>query len=544
MAAGGMEFQLGEYEGAVRDGVEALAGDGFVPRLWERDATLWVQEAEEREAVRNSLGWLDVAEKMEERLGELEDFRREVTGAGFGHVVYMGMGGSSLCPLVFERSFSPGDGGLPLTVLDSTDPATVLAVERRVPAGRTLFIAASKSGTTVETSAFGEYFYSRLQAGEGDAGGAMAVVTDPGTPLARLAAERGYRRTWLNFPDIGGRFSALSYFGMVPAALMGLDVAGMLERAVRMAERCRAPEADNPAVLLGAAMGELARLGRDKVTLVMPAPLADFGAWLEQLLAESTGKDGTGLVPVAGERLGAPEVYGGDRLFIRLRLTGEDDGETEARLAELAAAGQPLVTIDMEDTLDLGGEFFRWEAAVAVAGAVLGIDPFDQPNVQESKENTRRLLEAGDGQGLGAGGAALDREEWKRFLAEVEDGDYVALLAYLTENGETDALLDELRLRIRDELGVAVTVAYGPRYLHSTGQLHKGGPGSGAFLVLTADAPADVPVPGAGYGFAALREAQARGDIEALAAHGRRVLHVHLGEDIAAGLKALAAAAG
>lgn len=549
-------LNLGRYEAGARNRIASLDGDRFVARLWQKDASLWAVDAQGQGIIGDSLGWLDVAEKMVAATGELDDFAAEARDAGFRHLVYMGMGGSSLCPLVLERSFSMGKDGMPLTVIDTTDPETVLAVERRAPLTETLFFVASKSGTTAEPLAFGEYFYGRLRELAGDNAGAnMAVVTDPGSPLIDTAEDRRYRRVFLNFPDIGGRFSALSYFGLVPAALMGIDVKGWLSSAVQMTNACRAPAADNPGVELGAVMGELALRGRNKVTLVVPDAVAAMSAWLEQLLAESTGKEGTGLIPVAGEPLGEPDEYGDDRLFVYTRLEGATDDTVEVAIDDLIAAGQPVVTVNMAHKLDLGGEFYRWEIATATAGAVLGINAFDQPNVQESKDNTNRLLAvAAEGGRLPEDEPALvegplsifgDKiagtiaETLAAFLGQAGPGDYLAILAYLTESEAVDEAIMDLRLVVRGRLKLATTSGYGPRYLHSTGQLHKGGPNTGLFLELTAGDTEDAAIPGAPYGFSTFKSAQARGDLEALAGHGRRALRVDLGEDVAAGLAAL-----
>lgn len=553
----GQAMELAGYGPALEVRLAGLAREGFVTRMWQRDATLWSSDPDGRRLIGNSLGWMNVAEKMRAALPEIESFAAEARESGFSHCVYMGMGGSSLCPLVFERSYEPAAGGLELRVLDSTDPATVLALESAVPPERTLFFVASKSGTTAEPLAFDQYFYGRLREQYGDEAGArMAAVTDPGSKLESIARKRGYRHTFLNFADIGGRFSALSYFGLVPAVMMGIDAGSLLDRALEMSGRCRAPEAENPGVILGAAMGELALGGRDKVTLVVPGSLAALGAWLEQLIAESTGKQGRGLLPVAAEPLGAPEDYGDDRLFIHIRLTGDEDTAAGEKLAALAGAGQPLVTIDIADKLDLGGEFFRWEVATATAGVVLGINPFDQPNVQESKDNTNRLLAQVEAKGalppeapdleegnlsfMGAATARSAAAALSSFLEQARPGDYLALLAYLFESPAIDGELERIRLAVRRQSRLATTAGYGPRYLHSTGQLHKGGPDTGLFLLLTADDVQDAAIPGAAYGFSAFKNAQARGDMEALRGHDRRVMRVHLNGDTQKALAQLA----
>lgn len=539
--------------------LDELKKMNFAGRLWHKDPDLWSSDADARRQIGNSLGWLHVAEKMEANVYELDAFRAEVREAGFRHVVHMGMGGSSLAPLVFQRTFAPGENGLALTVLDTTDPVTIRDIEQRVPLSDTLFIIASKSGTTTEPLAFGEYFFKRITALKGRAAGENFVaITDPGSHLADLARERGYRRTFLNFEDIGGRYSALSYFGLVPAALMGLDVGELLVRALRMRHACEAavPLEDNPGVALGAALGELARGGRDKVTFIMPPAVETLGMWLEQLLAESTGKQGKGLLPVAGEPVGHPSLYGRDRVFIHTRLAGALDERVERSVAGLKKAGHPVVTIEMGDRMDLGQEFLRWEIATATAGAVLAINPFDQPNVQESKENTSRLLKAAEETGgrlaeddpsLVEGSLSLyGREEMKaESVAEAlagffgrgeNDGDYIALLAYLTEETAVDHTLAGIRQLLQQHYRSATTAGYGPRYLHSTGQFHKGGTNTGIFVQFTADAPEDVDVPEKGYTFGTLRKAQAVGDLEALHRHGRRTLRVDLGPDAGKGL--------
>jgi glucose-6-phosphate isomerase len=502
-----------------------------------------------------------VAEKMEENAQELDDFLAKVQDAGFRHVVHMGMGGSSLAPLAFQRTFAPSGGGLPLTVLDTTDPATILGIERSLPLAETLFIVASKSGTTAEPLAFGDYFYAKLKALKGDqAGENMVSITDPGTPLVALSQERNFRKAFLNFADIGGRYSALSYFGLVPAALMGVDVRELLLRALRMEHACACcvPTAENPGILLGAGMGELALRGRDKVTFLIPEAVTTLGMWLEQLLAESTGKEGSGLVPVAGEPLGEPVVYGDDRLFVHVRLKGKPDDEQERDVMALREAGHPTVTIQMDDLLELGQEFFRWETATATAGAILGVNAFDQPNVQESKDNTNRLLAAVREKGqlpeekpalveeplslYMEDAAPSAAETLARFLDQGRPGDYVALMAYLTEEPQVQQALQAVRLHLRDRLRLATTLGYGPRFLHSTGQLHKGGPNTGLFLQLTADDTEDANIPGQPYTFGAMKRAQALGDLEALRKHGRRVMRVHLGVNAIDGLKYLAEA--
>jgi transaldolase/glucose-6-phosphate isomerase len=552
------KLDLGGYASSVQARLAELKEKRFDARLWRKDAGLWKTSARDQEVIRNRLGWLHVAEKMEGNLRALTDFVGEVRAAGFRHVVHMGMGGSSLAPLVFARTFGPGENGLPLTVLDTTDPATILQIQREIPLTDTLFIVASKSGTTAEPLAFNKYFYAQVKVLKGDrAGGNFVAVTDPETPLAGLAEERGFRETFLNFPDIGGRYSALSYFGMLPAALMGLDVGDLLARALRMEHACvsSVPLPENPGAVLGAVMGELAKHKRDKVTFLMPQPISTLGMWLEQLLAESTGKQGSGLLPVAGEPVGRPAVYCQDRLFVYIRLKDAVDETLESGVAALREAGHPVITIQMDDLPDLGQEFFRWEIATATAGAILGINAFDQPNVQESKDNTDRLLKVVETKGqlptekpalvvdplefYVEKAASTGEGTLARFLDQARPGDYVALMAYLTESTQTDRELQAIRLHLRNKLHLATTLGYGPRFLHSTGQFHKGGPNTGLFLQLTADDAEDVQVPGAPYTFGVLKRAQALGDLEALRKHGRRVMCIHLGRDVAQGLAAV-----
>ena len=550
-------FTLGEYQSAIDQRLDELKDQDFALKLWRKDAALWKAESKIQQKIRSSLGWLHVAEKMEDNLDDLCTFAKEVRAAGFMHVVHMGMGGSSLAPLVFARTFQQGRNGLPLTVLDTTDPATIRELARDLPIRHTLFIVASKSGTTAEPLAFGEYFYAKVKEIKGDiAGENFVAITDPETPLVALGQKRGFRKIFLNFGDIGGRYSALSYFGLVPAALMGIDVEGLLNRALRMTHACASciPVKDNPGVTLGVVMGELARRGRDKVTFLAPHSISALGMWLEQLLAESTGKEGKGLLPVVGEAVGAPSLYGDDRLFICLRVKGERDHALERATAMLCEAGHPMVTIEMEDCLDLGQEFFRWEIATATAGALLGINAFDQPNVQESKDNTNRLLQEVRDRGrlperkssLEEGSLLLYAEEatgdiaatLAHFFRQAHPHDYIALQAYWPETPATERLLQAIRMRLRGHLHLAVTVGYGPRFLHSTGQFHKGGPNTGLFVQLTSADPEDVPIPGESYGFGLFRQAQAQGDLDALRKHGRRVLRIHL-SDFTKGVPAL-----
>jgi transaldolase/glucose-6-phosphate isomerase len=551
-------LDIPKYKVAVEKRLNRLQQDQFCARLWRKDPSLWKTDAENQKTIRQGLGWLHVAEKMEAQLDALSNFVSEIRAAGFRKVVHMGMGGSSLAPLAFRRIFALGENGIPLTVLDTTDPQTILRIERESSLSETLFIVASKSGTTAEPLAFGEYFYSKVKALKGEqAGKNFVAITDPGTPLVQMARDRSFRQVFLNFVDIGGRYSALSCFGLVPAALMGLDIAELLIRALRMKHACDScvPSQENPGVVLGVGMGELSKHHRDKVTFLMPESISTFGMWLEQLLAESTGKEGIGLLPVAGESLGPPSIYGKDRLFVYFRSQEETDRAIEDGIASLKRAGHPVVTIQMDDLLDIGQEFFRWEVATATAGAILGINPFDQPNVQESKENTNHLLkEVGRAgrlsepdpdlredplQFYGGEKRKSPAEYLRTFFAKARPGNYIALQAYLPEKPEIQQRLQTIRIRLRDVFHLATTLGYGPRFLHSTGQFHKGGPNTGLFLQLTADDAEEASIPGRAYSFGIFKRAQALGDLKALEKHGRRVMRVHLGKDVLRGLDAL-----
>jgi transaldolase/glucose-6-phosphate isomerase len=547
---------LGAYE---RDVDQRLSEwEQFAQRLWDKDPSVWKDDPQHQEIIRNGLGWLDVVQKMEKELSDLRDFAAQARRDGFTHVVHIGMGGSSLAPMVFARTFSPSEDGLPLRVLDTTNPESILNVERELPLETTLFIIASKSGTTAETRALADYYYHwAADHKNGPIGENFVAITDPGSPLEKLAGERDFRRTFLNFPDIGGRYSALSYFGLVPAALMGLDLDELLRRAQRMIHACdpKTPARENPGLSLGACLGELALNGRDKLTLLTPNSMATFGLWLEQLLAESTGKEGKGIIPVAGEPLGVPLEYEDDRVFVYFRLKNEENAVYNELVEGLEDAGHPVITILMDDHLDLGQEFFRWEFATATAGAILGIDAFNQPNVQESKDNTNRLLSrvAEDGRldevepTLTQNGvsvfsetaAAMLLEALDTFFVQAQPGDYVALMAYLTETPQTNQILQEIRTTLRNSLHLVTTLGYGPRFLHSTGQLHKGGPNTGLYLQITAEDRRKPMVPGKGYSFSEFKLAQALGDFNALRQHERRVMRIHLGKDVPEGLAAL-----
>jgi transaldolase/glucose-6-phosphate isomerase len=552
-------IDMGRYQPDFDKRLQKLEQDDYVNRLWDKDASLWKDDPKVQDQIRNALGWLHVAEKMEENLQGLLDFAEEVKDEGFRHVVHLGMGGSSLAPMVMEHILGSSKEGLPFNVLDTTAPDKILELEQFLPLAETLFIVASKSGTTAETRSLADHFYERVESILGsEAGKNFIAITDPGSPLVDFAREKGYRRIFLNFADIGGRYSALSYFGLVPAALMGIDMGELLRRALQMRHACATcvPLKNNPGVKLGAVMGELYKQGRDKVTFITPDSLRELGMWLEQLLAESTGKEGKGLLPVADEPLGDPANYSDDRLFVFFRLRTETEYDLEETVEALRQNGHPVVTIVLDDRMDLGKEFFRWEFATAIAGAIIGINAFDQPNVKESKDNTNQILERvrkGDGipeeeptlvdgsiTVYSKGSATTLAEVLVEFLAQAEAGDFIAIMAYLTENPQTTRRLQVLRKHLKDLTHLATTLGYGPRFLHSTGQYHKGGTNKGLFLQITADQNHDLNVPGQPYTFDTFLNAQALGDLQSLRKHGRRVMHFHLDDDVRWGLWDLA----
>jgi glucose-6-phosphate isomerase len=560
----------------VRAALQRAISEHWASRIWGRDTSLWTADAQVAETIANRLGWLDAPGSFAEQLEELDGFAQGIRDSGFSDAIVCGMGGSSLAPTVLAHAYPRSAHGLRLRVLDSTDPDAVRAVEPRAADRDTLHLIATKSGTTTETLAFLAHFWELAEQRtglirRGERGDGFAAITDPGASMRAIPHVDVFREAFLNPPDVGGRYSALTYVGLVPGALLGLRLDELLADAAQMADRCRADETDNPGLALGVAMGALARAGRDKLTLVLEPALAAFGSWVEQLIAESTGKNGTGIVPVDGEPLGDPEVYGDDRVFVRLARPDETDWHrrTSAQLAALAAAGHPVIDLPLEAGAWLGGEFFRWEFATAVAGAVLGVNAFDEPNVTESKEKTRAVLERfrTDGQlpaeepiaaagrlrvigdaplrltsGAGSASHADVAAELRRHLARARPNGYLAIQAYLAPTDARTAVLRALQARLRDGTRHATTLGYGPRFLHSTGQLHKGGPTSGCFLQLTAGHPDDLPIPGREESFGTLIDAQALGDFASLQAHELPVLRVHLSDDPDAGLEELATA--
>lgn len=538
---------LEKYQAAVEEAIRGMARQRIIARIWAHDHTVWKPEPTE---ITNRLGWLHSARTMLNDVPQLEKLANEVRADGYRYALLLGMGGSSLAPEVFRYTFGVKRGYLDLAVLDSTDPETILSHAERLDPTRTLFIVSTKSGTTVETLSLFRFFYNQVAEAVGldRAGQHFIAITDPGTKLAHLAEQYRFRAVFFGDPDIGGRFSAFSNFGLLPAALIGVDLRRLLQRALEASAHCAASfaEEQNPGAWLGTILGILAKRGRDKLTLLISSPIASFGNWLEQLIAESTGKEGRGILPVVGESLGPPDVYGGDRLFVALQL--DRDKTYGAELAELEAAGHPVVRLSLRDPYDLGKQMFVWEMATAVAGHHLGINPFDQPNVESTKQRAREMAQAYVETGVLPRGASapLDSAILLGFLAQVQPGGYVALQAYVPQTAATESALQVLRVRLRDRLKLAVTVGYGPRFLHSTGQLHKGDAGKGFFIQFTADDTRDAPIPDeaglpdSSITFGVLKAAQALGDYQALREAGRRVIRFHLGNDVPGGLKRLA----
>jgi transaldolase/glucose-6-phosphate isomerase len=514
-----------DLEPAIVAKIEEAQAEQVAKRVWQRDESLWGGPGVPE--IGNRLGWLTISEKMLEHAPALNEFVEEVRAEGFKDAVLLGMGGSSLGPEVLRRSFGQIPGALRLHVLDSTDPGTVLGVERAVDLDTTLFIVSSKSGGTLETLSHMRYFFERT----GGDGRRFVAVTDPGSPLVDIARERGFRRVFENDPDIGGRYSVLSYFGIVPAALAGVNIEALLHGAQVAEQNCTHfdSSSSNSGLWLGAVIGALAEQGRDKATFVVSDPISSFGLWVEQLIAESTGKHGRGILPVAGEPLGDPDVYGDDRVFVYLRDPENADPDTDAKLEALARAGHPTVTLAVHGPADLGRIFFFSEFAVAVAGWALGINPFDQPNVQEAKDNTARVLKEG------ADAPPSDLAP----VLEATPPKYVAVLGYVTASDEFDAAVDELRTKIRALGKATTTFGYGPRYLHSTGQYHKGGPPNGVFLMLYERAQEDVEIPEAGYTFEHLKNAQVLGDAQTLQKHGLPAVRIDLEGDPAEAVRRL-----
>ena len=551
----------------VKAEAEVWQAGGKMQRLWQRDATLWTGSDEA-----NWLGWLDIVEEQIAQQDQLQKIAKEVQQRRFQHVLLLGMGGSSLCPEVLRMTFGRSTHFPNLHVLDSTDPAQVKAFEHQIDISRTLFIVSSKSGTTLEPNIFKQYFFERTKQAVGvtRAGSHFIAITDLGSKMQQVAEADRFLYVFFGRPSIGGRYSALSNFGMVPAAAMGLDTKRFLNQAAGMAQACGASVAveENPAAMLGIILGTAANAGRDKVTIITSPGISDLGAWLEQLLAESTGKAGKGIIPVDREQLGPPSVYGIDRMFAYVRLESGADADQDAKVAAIEQAGHPVVRIAMSDIYDLGAEFFRWEIATAVAGSIIGINAFNQPDVEASKVATRNLTSEYERTGSlpaekpifeDAGIKFFSDEKnakqlaktvsdqslagyLKAHLARIKPDDYFAVLGYVQMNGEHEQGLQAVRHAVRDRKRVATCLGFGPRFLHSTGQAYKGGPNSGVFLQVTCDDSVALPVPGQKYTFGVVKAAQARGDFQVLAERGRRALRAHLGSNVKAGLATLQAA--
>lgn len=562
----------GPLEDAFHAALEELAGARAIRRLAERDPTLWGEDPARIAVAKSRLGWLDAPSWLEPRLPELRAFAGRVRDEGFTRVLVLGMGGSSLAPEVLQSVCTPGPGAPTLDVLDSTDPVAIANIEEASRLDRTFFLVSSKSGTTIETRSQLAYFFERLESsGVEEPEGRFAAVTDPGSPLDSLAAEQGFRAVFRNPPDVGGRYSALTYFGMVPAALLGLDLAGLRARAdaARRGSLSERPE-ENGALRLAALLAAAARSGRDKLTIVASPALRPLGYWIEQLVAESTGKEGVGIIPIEGEPLGPAHHYGPDRLLLAITLQGEPDGDHDRLVREWSRAGGPSARIELPERDSIAGEFYRWEVATALAGMLLGIQPFDEPNVQESKDATREILEELERTGslpvaptrARADGVEIHASDrlWarltsgvpsmpslelvlNRFLAMAGPGDYFAILAYLERTAATEASFALLRRAVRNAIHLPVLQGYGPRYLHSIGQLYKGGPPKGLFLEITTADPTDLRIPGRPYTFGQLEAAQALGDVRSLERHGRPVLRFHLARGLDVGLAAVVQAA-
>jgi glucose-6-phosphate isomerase len=525
---------LGPIRGPAQAALKRMREEQWTQRLNVKDGSLWSSDPDKAREIAGWMGWLNVAGDIAQELEQFTDLQRDLGSEGYNQAVVAGMGGSSLFPDVLRHTFESRDDALGLDVLDSTDPSTIAAMLSRIDLARTVLIISSKSGGTTETLSHFKLFHHREQEFDPEhSGHHFIAITDEGSGLQKLAEANDFGWVFLNPPDIGGRYSALSYFGMVPASVMGLSVTRLLAGAQAMGLACRTEDpSHNPGLFLGAVLGAAATNGRDKCTIVCSPRVATLGMWLEQLLAESTGKDGKGIVPVEGEPLGAPDSYSSDRLFIHVRVEGDDDQEQVQALEAIRAAGHPVLALEMADTYDIGGEFLCWEVATAVAGALLGINPFDQPNVQESKDNTRAALErwrqTGD---FGIDLSADPMQGAEELLNTIQPGDYFAILAYTQPTAAVDEALRRIRVAVRDRFGVATTVGYGPRYLHSTGQLHKGGPNTGVYLMLTDQRGDDIPIPEEDYGFKTLIQAQWAGDLKSLRDHGRRVAMVPMSDD-------------
>ncbi len=554
---------------SLRGAVEAASADwqanSKVARFWKKDSTLWTQDGEEK-----WLGWIDIVERQQRDLAAFAELAAEVRSAGFKSALLLGMGGSSLCPEVLAETFGPQSGFPALHIVDSTDPAQVKAVRDKINLAEAVVIVASKSGSTLEPNILKQYFFAEVEkaVGRGNAGDRFIAITDPGSKMEQVAKADGFRHIFYGDPEIGGRYSALSNFGVIAATVAGLDTPRLLAEAEKGVVQAKQPPAENPAVELGLILGTAANSGRDKITIFASPEIHDLGAWLEQLIAESTGKVGKGITPVDREAIAAPAAYGNDRIFAYVRLTGTRDASLDAKVAALEAAGHPVVHFEVADRYEVFGQFFTWEVATAVAGSVMGINPFNQPDVESAKVETRALTTKYEETGklperrpvLTDGGIQLYATDayaaklkaaapsatlagyLKAHLNQMQAGDYFATLAFLPMFPQHEAAIQAFRHKVRDAKRVATCLGFGPRFLHSTGQDYKGGPNTGVFLQITADHAADLAIPGQRYSFGVVIAAQAAGDLAVLESRGRRALRVHLGADVAAGLRTLSAA--
>lgn len=536
-----------------------------VKALFAKDPMLWVDDPAQISEIGIRLGWLTLPDHYTKNTEALTAFAQQVSDEGYTHAVLLGMGGSSLCSEVARKTYGSKKGFLQLFVLDNTDPEAILDLEKKIDPEKTLFIVASKSGGTEETISFFRYFYEELKKKNiAEPGKNFVAITDEGTSLVKLAADHRFRKVFINPSDLGGRYSVLSDFGLVPMALMGIDINAFLSGAHQMELSCEDPDAaSNPAFSLGILLGVCQQHGKDKVTFILSSSISSFGYWVEQLIAESTGKEGKGLIPVNGELPGTPEVYGSDRVFVHMYLATDNNTDDNKKIKALEDAGHPVVRINVSDKIALGGEYYRWEVATAVAGIIMRINAFDQPNVEESKKNTKKLLEDWTGQGafrkadplvktgqiaVFAGKTAKEafpdqpasaRDAVSAFTARAKNNDYIALLPYFMLTGYRTAILKSWRDQLRNDRHAATTLLNGPRYLHSTGQLHKGGPDTGLYIIITGDEKEQLPIPDKKFGFATLHQAQALGDFQSLDEKSRRVIRIHLGNDIDAGLNIL-----
>ncbi|MBL8008437.1 MAG: glucose-6-phosphate isomerase [Ignavibacteria bacterium] len=553
-------LKLFKFNSGIAMNLMKLEKDEIAKRIFEKDSTVWKSEPEYDELIKNRLGWLYLPVRMKENCDEIISFADDIRKEGFEYAVVLGMGGSSMCPEVCRDTFGTREGYLKLFVLDSTDPETVISIENSVNISKTIFIVSSKSGGTTEVDSFFRYFYDKVKRiNSENPGNHFTAITDPDTVLEKLAKEKNFRRVFINPPDIGGRYSALSYFGLVPAALTGIDIKKLLKNAESIMYNCTLEESGkNYGIIIGAVAGELAKNRKDKLTFIFPEKIKSFGYWVEQLIAESTGKEGKGILPVEGEKFGKPSEYGKDRLFVYFTL-GKESKKDKDRRKKFTGEDFTLIEINLNDLYDLGGQFYLWEFATAVMGSILGINPFDEPNVKESKDNTGVVLKyfeehnelpeqnyfAEEGElkitapAILPGKKTKIKDYLKNFLNQKKNGDYTAIMAYTAKSESTEKMLQKIRELLKSGLKTATTLGYGPRFLHSTGQYHKGGGDNGLFIQIVSEDKSDAAVPGKPYTFSILKQAQATGDYESLKKHNRRIIRIATGNNTEKGLKEL-----